>query len=379
MHDLITLDPGTDRASWLAARSGPVITATQAAAIVGSHPYASMRDVWDEKTDPDYDRDADRNPWLVERAELGVARESHIIEWTAQQTGLAFAPNAALVTRTGIEHHASTPDAWAAVGTRPSKTALAGLVQLLAEQGEGMELADLRASLVLAECKATQTRWDVKGLPQHIIDQAAWQMHTTSARLVIVAAEFYEWKGRGAAKHPELVGTHLFLVTAQSVRTRLDFLIREVGKFQHLLAEGIAPETDLDVTEPPAIEWDDDPETAAEKAALAADLEAAAAHLDRIADLEAEVGKLNDGMVVKLAELKAEKEAMRALLKPYDGRRVSIHGERFTATLTRYNKVKVDTAKLPPATLRSITTWTEQESLTFAVNTEATATEGTTP
>lgn len=378
MHDLIILDPGTHRPSWLTARV-PVITATQAAAIAGSHPYATMRDVWDEKTDPDYDRDADRNPWLMERAELGVAREPHIIDWTSEQTGLAFTPSTALVTRPGIEQYASTPDGWATVGTRPSKTALAGLVRLLAEQGEGMELADLRGGLVLCEAKATQTRWDVKGLPQHIIDQAAWQMHTTSARLVIVAAEFYEWKGKGASRHAELVGTHLFLVTAQSVHNRLLFLLREVGKFQHLLAEGIAPETDLDVTEPPAIEWDDDPETIEWKTVLAADLEAAAAHLDRIADLEAEAGKLNDELTAKQAELKAEREAMRAILKPYDGRRVSIHGARFTATLTRYNQAEVNTKALPPATLRSITTWTEKERLTFTPNAEATATEGNTP
>jgi len=354
MQDLITLDPGTHRETWLDARV-PVITATQAAAIVGSHPYATMRDVWDEKMDPDYERDADRNPWLMERAELGVSREAAIIEWASGETGLRFHANTALVTRAGIEQYAATPDGWAKVGMR-STGSLNGFVQLLAS--EGLAFADVKGREVVLEAKTTSQDWATKGLPQHIVDQVLWQLYVTGYPLGIVAQERYAWKGRGDQRTATEVGRHLFIVVASEHRARLDFILESVRKFQHWLAEGIAPETELDVTEPPLPEWDDDEQTAADKAVVVADLEAAAEHLDSIANLEAQATELADKM-------KAHKEAVRALLKPYEGRRVTIRGERFAATLLRYNKAKVDTTLLKPADLRRITTWGEIERLTF--------------
>lgn len=358
MHDLITLADGTDRAAWLAARSGPVITATQAAAIAGSHPYATLRDVWDEKTDPDYDRDANRNRWLDERAELGVAREGAIVEWAGQQLAIDFQPNTALVTRTGIETHAATPDAWGMMPARPTKTSHPALAKLLDEQTDGMTLSELRGRLVLAECKATQTRWDRRGLPQHIVDQGLWQHRVTGAALVVIAAEFYEWKGRGANRHAELVGTAMFLIVPGEHRARLDFLVDRVADFERMLAEGIAPETVLDLSAPPSIEWDDSEEEAADKAAALADLKAAEEHLLNMARLE-------DELAEKVAELDAEKAAVRALLKAYDGKRITIHGSRYTATLGRHWQAKKDTSKLDPRDLRRITTWQEVERLTF--------------
>jgi hypothetical protein len=106
---LVVLDDGRDRAKWLEARK-PVVTATQAAAISGSHPYTSVLDVWEEKTNPDYVRES--NPQLNMRADLGIEREPHIIEWAGEalKPGKLW-PNRALVAADGRREDACTPDA----------------------------------------------------------------------------------------------------------------------------------------------------------------------------------------------------------------------------------------------------------------------------
>lgn len=227
MKDLTILADGTDEAAWLAARI-PVITATQAAAIAGSHPYYKLIDVWNEKTDPNHDSEAGRNAYLMARAAVGAEREPEIIEWATDLpvTGgprAPFTPSHALVTRPElIEEYpflppAATPDAW--------KTVL--------------------GKLILLECKTTQQDWEESGLPQHIYDQVLWQRWTTGAVTVWVAVERTEWTGRGANKVASIVGRSILKVSEDDP-VRLAFLQERVAEFREMVAEGIAPESDID-------------------------------------------------------------------------------------------------------------------------------------
>lgn len=337
LDHLPMLSDGEDRDAWLAARV-PVITATQAAAIVGSHPYTKLIDVWNEKTDPDYDPDALRNRWLEERAELGTEREPEIIAWATEDDrtggpGAPFVPNKRLVGKPGMEKYAATPDGGKLVGKK----------------------------LVLIECKATQQRWDETGVPQHILDQCYWQLFVTGAVTVWLAVEFYEWKGRGKNKVPVLVGT--WLKPIQQYPERLAFIQAEVEKFEAWVAEGIAPESDVVLDPEPVIEFDDTPEDIAEKMAQAEEakrLDALLTELDTIERAIAEKAK-------RKAAISAE---VKKVAVQYDGRRVHLIGQRRIAQLVRFNSAKVDTSKLPEETLRGITSWAESERMTIVPNPE---------
>lgn len=337
LDHLPMLSDGEDRDQWLAARV-PVITATQAAAIVGSHPYTKIIDVWNEKTDPDHDPDALRNRWLEERAQLGTEREPEIIEWATQDDitggpGAPFIPNKRLVAKPGMERHAATPDGGKMVGKK----------------------------LVLIECKATQQRWDETGVPQHILDQCYWQLHVTGAVTVWLAVEFYEWKGKGQNKVPVLVGQ--WLKPIQQYPERLAFILSEVEKFEGWLRDGIAPESDVVLDPEPAIEFDDSPEQIAEKMAIAEEAKRLDALLTEQDVIEREIAD-------KVKRSKAIAAQVKKIAVQYDGRRVHLIGQRRIAQLVRYNSTKVDTGKLDEKTLRSITSWAESERMTIVPNPE---------
>lgn len=335
MHNLTVLDTGEDRESWLKARTG-LITATQAAAIVGSHPYAKMIDVWNEHTDPDYDRESDRNPWLKERAELGVNREAEIIAWLSEEpkaggSGAPFTPSSALVTRpelVGIGH-ASTPDAYKVV------------------RGKG---------LILAEVKTTSQDWETKGIPQHIIDQVLWQMYTTGAVTVWIGWERYAWSGRGASRTAELISTGFRAIRMdEAYQRRLDFILAEVAKFQQMMLDEIAPESDVDLAEePPAPDFDSTPE----------ELEAWAQEVAERAEARAlliEQGELEREIATAVARIDKVKDRLKIIVKGYHGRRVHLTDQRGVVELVRFNKATVNQSQIDPDVLRSATTWGETE------------------
>lgn len=337
LDHLPMLSDGEDRDEWLAARV-PVITATQAAAIVGSHPYTKIIDAWNEKTDPDHDPDALRNRWLEERAQLGTEREPEIIAWATEEDvtggpGAPFTPNKRLVAKLGLERHAATPDGGKLVGKK----------------------------LVLIECKATQQRWDEMGVPQHILDQAYWQLYVTGAVTVWLAVEFYEWKGKGQNKVPVLVGK--WLKPIQQYPERLAFILSEVEKFEGWLRDGIAPESDVVLDPEPMIEFDDSPEQIAEKMAQAEEAR-------RLDALLTEQDEIERAIADKVKRSKAITAQVKKIAAQYDGRRVHLIGERRIAQLVRFNSTKQDVSKLDEKTLRSITSWSESERMTIVPNPE---------
>lgn len=339
LESLLILDDGTDRESWLLARANPeVITATQAAAIVGSHPYTKLIDVWNEKTDPNYDGDYLRNAWLDERAELGSEREPEIIAWANEDSRIAsidtpFIPNSRLVAFQGNPTDASTPDGARLVGK----------------------------NLGLIECKVTQQRWDEKGLPQHIIDQTLWQRHTTGAVAVWIAAEFVEWRGKGKNKQAVVVERWVHQVPDNPAR--LAFILAEVEKFRGWMRDGIAPESDVYLSPDFEIEFDDTPEDIERKREEAE----TAKRLDALLTEEAELADIIAGHDKRRKEISAE---VKSVAKLYEGRRIHLIGTRRIAKFTRFNQAKVDTAKLDPETIQRITSWREADRLVIETNPE---------
>jgi len=334
--DLIVMATGEDRAEWRAARTG-VVTATQAAAIAGSHPYVSITDVWNEHTDPEHTDDPERFRWTQDRIDLGVAREPHIIEWASEdaRTGGAAAPfeaSAALV-----RHKDLPPDR----GCTP----------------DGLKF--VAGKLVLIEAKTTGKDWETEGIPQHIIDQCQWQLHTTKATTVWLAVEVYEWIGRGKAKVPNFVKR--ILLPIQLDQIRLDFILERVAEFEQWKVDGIAPETVLDLATAFEVGWDDTPEQAAAKAADQAEAERIAAIMDEAAGIKRALVE----PLARLAEIEAE---VKAYVKTYEGRKVDLISEQLTTKLSRSFTAKRDVSKLDDATLRSITTWPESQRVTLALN-----------
>lgn len=337
LDHLTTLSTGEDRDEWLAARV-PVITATQASAIAGSNPYTKLIDVWNEKTDPDYDAEHLRNSYLEERAALGTEREPEIIAWATEDDrtggpGAPFTPNTRLVAHPDRPGLACTPDGAKLVGKK----------------------------LVLIECKTTQTRWDQKGIPQHILDQVYFQLYVTGAVTVWLAVEFYEWKGRGKNKTPVLAGT--MLQPIQQDENRLAFILDKIAEFQEWVEEGIAPESDIMLDADPGISFDDSPEDIAEKleqAETARELDALLTELD---ELEARVAD-------DVARMDAIKKRIKPVIEQYAGRRIHMVGTRRIAKFTRYHQAVKDTSKLDEKTLREITSWPERSRLVIEPNPE---------
>lgn len=336
---LAVLDDGTDRQSWLAARI-PVITATQAAAIVGSHPYTKLIEVWNEKTDPEHDFEVLENRWLEERAHLGREREAEIVAWASELQitggkGASFEPNRALVTlpefaKPGLHlPPAATPDAGKLV------------------QGK----------LVLLECKTTESDWENDGLPQHIYDQTLWQLYSTGAVTVWIAVERYEWTGRGAERTATPIGRFITKVRLDEpgAQARLDFIIGEVEKFRGWVRDGIAPESDIYMAEVLA-DFDADP----------ADVEA----FTTADELLTELAEIEDRIKADSKRADAIKALVKPVVKNYDGRRVHLIGTRMIAKLVRFNKATEDVKRLDPDTRRSITSWGESERVVFEPNPE---------
>lgn len=337
LDSLTTLNDGADRDAWLAARV-PIITATQATAIAGSNPYTKLIDVWNEKTDPNYDPDYLRNVYLEERAALGTEREPEIIAWATEdaRTGgpnAPFIPNKRLVGNPKIPGLGCTPDGAKKVGRK----------------------------LILIECKATQQRWDQVGVPQHILDQVYFQLYVTGAFTVWLAVEFYEWSGRGKNKVATRVGT--MLMPIQQNQKRLDFILGKIEEFQRWRAEDIAPESDVILDADPVFSFDDTPEEIAEKEAQAAEAHRIDALLDELAKVQEEAKPLTE----RIDQIKAE---VGNVTKQYEGRRVHLVGHRMIAKLTRFHRTSVDTKKLDPKILEEITTWPESSRMVFEPNPE---------
>lgn len=332
MQGLTILSTGEDRAAWLEARK-PVITATQAAAIAGSHPYTKLIDVWNEKTDPDYDPEAMRNKYLDERAAVGNDREQAILEWASALqitggTGKPFAANRSLVAHPDRPMYAATPDGW--------KSPRKGV-------------------LVLIECKTTQQDWETDGVPQHVYDQCQWQIFVTGAVTVWVAVERYSW-AKGVAT---LIGTWITAVHADPIR--LAFLLGKVEQFEEWLAEGIAPESDIELEAAPDIGWDDDEATVAAKLADHEALMVIDAAMDALAEIRERIG------ADQAAALKLE-ATIKAAAKAYDGRRIHLIGGRLIAKLVRGVKTNINTKALDPLVLRGITSWSETETVRIEPN-----------
>lgn len=336
---LTMLSDGENREEWLKVRARPdIITATQATAIVGSNPYTKLIDVYNEMTDPNYDDEHLRNIYLEERAALGTEREPEIIAWATEDDvtggpGAPFIANSRLVENPKRPGYACTPDGGKLVGRK----------------------------LVLIECKATQQRWDEKGVPQHILDQCYWQLWVTGAVTVWLAVEFYEWTGKGKNKIATKVGQ--WLKPIQQNEKRLAFMLSEVERFQEMVNAGIAPESDVILVAEPVIEFEDTPEDIAEKTAQAEEAKRLDALLTEL-----------DGIERKIAASDKRKKAIQAEVKKvavqYDGRRVHLIGERRIAQLTRFNSTKVHTELLDEKTLQEITDWHESERLTIVPNPE---------
>ena len=343
LSGITILHDGADREEWLDARA-PFLTATQVAAIAGSHPYSKMIDVWNEKTDPDYQREERTNRWLEERAAFGTASEPEIIAWASEQAitggpGNPFIPNTALMTRTELLEEfsilppASTPDAY--------KYARPGV-------------------LVLLECKATESDWREGGLPQHIYDQVLWQLYTTGAVTVWLAVRQVRWVGRGKNKTPEVID-HYALPIQQDPK-RLAFLLARAEEFRENVRQGIAPESDVYVTGLAAPEFDATEQELAEWAE--------AQEVDMLLTEADELEERLEADAKRLAEIKAE---LGRRVREYDGRRVWLVGTRRIAKLVRFWKADVDTSQLPADTLRQITDWKESSRVVIERNPDWTA------
>jgi hypothetical protein len=339
---LIVLSDGKDRAQWLEARRVPgLVTATQCATIVGSHPYTKLVELWNEKTDPEWEGE-ERNRFLDVRAALGNDREEHIIAEAAERpelgTGKLY-PNKQLIARADNPKYACTPDA--------------------AKYRRGQDQP------IVVDAKTTQQNWNrvggigkPVGVPQHVTDQMLWTYMVTDAAEVWLAVEQYEWpKG----KPPVLVDTHLIFVPFDQVR--LDYILKAVERFEGWVRDAIAPESDIEVLEGFEVEFDDDAETIERKAA-----ELAAA--EKFDGLLTELAERRERIADDLAAIKALEDRIKALPKEYDGRRVRLIGTRMVAELIRGTRKVVDDNLIDPAQLRAATTYVESETVKITPNPE---------
>lgn len=338
LKNLTILATGEDRDEWLKERVGKY-TATTVTAIAGSNPYTKLIDVWNSFTDPDYTPDHLRNKWLDERAKLGNDREVEILEWASQEDrtggpGNPFIPNLALVCSETNPRFAATPDGYKYARDN---------------------------NLVLIEAKTTQQDWEKDGLPQHIYDQCLWQMHVTGAVSVWVAVERYTWsKGKAT-----LVGTWLTVVLPDAAR--LAFLLAKVDQFQAWLDAGIAPESDIEISAEPVIEFDDTPE----------EIESKLAEWEAMRQLDADLAELDEireRIKDDLARAKVLEGKAKAAAIAYDGRRVHLIGQRMIAKLVRGNRTEIDKGKIPAEILRAATGWVESETVKIEKNPEYTPT-----
>lgn len=339
----IELHDGLDEAEWLATRRG-VITATGAAACAGSNPYYSIVQLWEEQTNPEWDAESARNRWLDMYAANGHVAEPRIIEWASKALGVTFTPSRALVARAadieaGIpEPAAATPDGYADKGW--------DLVEAKTAQKDwAVPPEDWQGDVWVVHSDAEAAT----AVPQHVQDQCEWQLYVTEAEVVWIALEVTKWEGRGTDKVATVVGRRI--IEYRSNPARRAFLIERVEWFRHLKAEGIAPESELDLR-------DADPFEDAEGADIAA-------ALDRIAELDE-----------ALKPLQSERDELAATVKKYmtglEGRRVDAVASKYTARLVRSFQSKTNTAALTESERRRITTWSERETMTIVPTQEGT-------
>lgn len=342
----IELHDGLDEAEWLATRRG-VITATGAAACAASNPYYSIVQLWEEQTNPEWDAESARNRWLDMYAANGHVAEPRIIEWASKRLLMKFQPSHALVARAtdvdaGLsEPAAATPDGWAYAGTH---------TELIEAKTAQKDWAPIPPGQV------EEDPWVVYAndpfetcVPQHVQDQCEWQLYVTEAEVVWIALEVTKWEGRGTNKVATVVGRRI--IEYRSNPARRAFLIERVEWFRYLKAEGIAPESELDLR-------DADPFEDTEGAGIAA-------ALDRIAELDE-----------ALKPLQSERDELAATVKKYmtglEGRRVDAVASKYTARLVRSFQSKTNTAALTESERRRITTWSERETMTIVPTQEGT-------
>lgn len=333
----VELHDGLDEGEWLATRRG-VITATAASACAGSQPYYSIVQLWEEQTNPEWDAESARNRWLDMYAANGHVAEPRIIEWASEALGITFHPSHALVGRredveSGVaEPAAATPDGY----------------------GAGSALDLIEAKTAQKDWAPPPEGWDgdvwivhadddwKTAVPQHVQDQCEWQLYVTELNVVWIALEVTKWTGRGTNKVASVVGRRI--VEYRSNAARRAFLIERVEWFRYLKAEGIAPESEVDLR-------DADPFEDAEAVS-------AAAALDRIAELDEALKPLQD-----------ERDRLAAEVKSYvtglEGRRVDAVASKYTARLIRSFQSKTNTAALTETERRRITTWAERETMTI--------------
>lgn len=351
-HRLV-LDDGTDRARWLARRrTGGLITATQAAAIVGSHPYSKLIDVWEQHTNPEHDPDADRNRWLDERAANGSEREPEILAWASKRPWARkrWTPNTALVAHPEHPTHAATPDAWAFVGD---------VLELAEAKTTSQDWLgfDMEAEGAPSIAEATARG---SALPQHIVDQCLWQLYVTGAARVRVYVERTEWTGRGKDRTATPVAREVHVVEPDAAR--LAVILDEVARFEWHLAEGIAPESDLRLEDL----LDLDPFTASDE-----DL-ATAGQLARLDELLTEVDEL-DAAIAEQVKRRGDAEAeAKRIVKGLDyvGRRVHLIGTRRIVKLTRFLKASLVAERIPAGIVRQATDWKRIERVAIERNPE---------
>lgn len=335
LDGLVILTDGEDRAEWSQIRRG-VITATAAAAIAGSHPYYKLIDVWLEQTDPEWTPADARTRWTAAQIDLGTEREPEIIEWANAdpRTGGGFVPVSAVVHAPGVTWGACSPD-----GAKRAR-----------DNG-----------LVLVECKTGQKDWEADGIPDHVWDQCQWQLDTTGAVTVWLAYEMYRWTGRGKNKTAELVKT--WLVPVRRDEPRIAFLRERVAEFQRDAAEGIAPESDVDLLDASQfeIEMDDEPEDVERKLAEQADAE-------RLDTLMTELAELRAELAPKLERADEIEADLKAAVKPYHGRRVHLVGRQLVTKLVRYTRKTTDVSDMDEAWRRAHLKFSTTERVLIEAN-----------
>lgn len=339
----VELHDGLDEGEWLATRRG-VITATAASACAGSQPYYSIVQLWEEQTNPEWDAAEARNVWLDMYAANGHVAEPRIIEWASEALHQTFTPSHALVGRAadieaGLpEPAAATPDGYAVFPDAASYSS-AELIEAKTAQKDWATPPEGWTGDVWIVHADDDWKTDV---PQHVQDQCEWQLYVTELETVWIALEVTKWTGRGTNKVANVVGRRI--IEYRSNPARRQFLIERVEWFRSLKAQGIAPESEVDLR-------DVDPFDDAE----AAD---AAVALDRIAELDAQIKPLQD-----------ERDRLAAEVKTYvtglEGRRIDAVGSTYTARLVRSWNTKTDTKALTETERRRITTWAERETMTL--------------
>lgn len=346
-HLIALADEHEDRDHWKAERR-KVTTATQAAVIAGGHPFSTLLDVWNDKTDPEWIEEPNR--YLDERASLGRTREPEILAWAGRrhEVGGTLTPNGKLLTSAETPGAACTPD--------------------------GFRIEKGSRRLVIVDAKTTQQNWRTAlevengdaaedgeivgkpvGIPQHVTDQMLWTYKVTRAAEVWLAVEQYTWS-KGI---PTLVATRLLFVPFDPIR--LAFIEARVKEFEENLAADIAPESDIDIREIRAagLEWEaTDEERADFYALLSAD------------DAMTELAELRAEIAAKVERADELETIIKAAPKVYAGRRVHLVGERMIAQLTRYYRTNLDQARIDPAQLRAARSWSEVESVKLVPNPE---------